>query len=402
MIVIVFIKFMAHPYTIQQSLINLNMKDKNQSLYYGKFISLILLGLVVYQCAGVSTKNTKSKEEFYKEEDFKRVNKIDIHCHIDTKRPAFMEQAIDDNFHILTINTDAPIGVTIEEQQDLANFQRKAFPGHLTYLTTFSMKGWDNPDWQEKTIAYLENSFSQGAIGIKVWKNIGMVEKDKDGKLIMINSPKFDPIFDYLGKKGMPVCGHLGEPKNCWLPLDQMTVNNDKKYFKEHPEYHMYLHPEFPSYENQIIARDNMLRKHPNLHFMGAHLGSLEWSVDELAKHFDMFPNMTVDMAARMCHIEKQVQADRQKVIDFFIKYQNRIIYGTDEGDYYEGSETDPVKLKERAHSVWTRDWKFLTSDEPMTSWEVDGKFKGLKLPKEVIDKIYYKNAIQWFPGILK
>jgi len=178
-----------------------------------------------------------------------------------------------------------------------------------------------------------------------------------------------------------------------------MTVNNDKQYFKEHPEYHMYLHPDFPSYEDQIRARDNMLKKHPNLHFMGAHLGSLEWSVDELAKHFDMFPNMTVDMAARTCHLEKQAEADWQKVYDFFVKYQDRIIYGTDEGDWV-GTEADPVKLKEKVHSVWARDWEFLSSGDTLTSWEVNGKFKGLKLPKEVLEKIYYKNAVKWFPGV--
>ena len=327
------------------------------------------------------------------------MEKIDIHCHLRVDRHAFMEQSVEYNFRILTINTDASVSPTVEEQQEYALKQIKAFPGHLAYLTTFSMKGWDDSDWKGKTIASLENSFKQGAIGIKVWKNIGMIEKDKDGKFIMIDDPKFDPILDYVEKRGMPICGHLGEPKNCWLPLEKMTVNNDKKYFKEHPEYHMYLHPDFPSYEDQINARDNMLRKHPNLRFMGAHLGSLEWSIDELAKHLDTFPNMAVDMAARMCHIEKQTGENRQKVYDFFIKYQDRIIYGTDESDG-NGADADPAKLKEKVLAVWLRDWKFLTSDESMSSWEVDGSFKGLKLPKEVIRKIYYTNATKWFPGV--
>ncbi len=337
-----------------------------------------------------------AENEFYTETDFATVDKIDIHCHINTTRTDFMEQAVADNFKILTINTYAPIG-TLEEQQEQALFQQKAFPQHLEYLTSFSMDGWDNDDWFKNAMAYLEQSFKNGAIGVKVWKNIGMVDKDKDGNFIMIDNPKFDPIFTSLEEKGIPLCGHLGEPRNCWLPIDSMSVNNDKAYFKDNPEYHMYLHPEFPSYEEQILARDNMLDKHPKLKFMGAHLGSLEWSVDELAAHFDKYENFTVDMAARICHIQKQTQQDWQKVHDFFIKYQDRIIYATDGGDYH-GSPSDPVKLKEHAHEVWTRDWKFLTTDKPMTSWEVDGEFKGLKLPKTVIDKIYYKNAVTLFP----
>jgi len=377
--------------------LNINMMTSNKNflpwIRFMMIISLILMGQACLQ------KKT-AQPEFCSADDFKKMTKIDIHCHISVERPAFMELAVEDNFRILTINTEASgAEPPIEEQQRCALLQRKAFPGRLAYLTTFSMKGWDDADWQKNALAYLQESFKNGAIGIKVWKNIGMVEKDKDGKFIMIDNPKFDTIFNYLEMKGIPVCGHLGEPKNCWLPLDQMTVNNDKQYFKEHPQYHMFLHPDFPTYEAQINARDNLLRKHPGLHFMGAHLGSLEWSVDELARHFDEFPNMAVDMAARMCHIEKQAQADWQKVHDFFIKYQDRIIYGTDEGDW-PGAEADPAKLKAKTHEVWTRDWKFLTSDSTMTSWEVDGSFKALKLPREVVEKIYYKNALKWFPGV--
>jgi predicted TIM-barrel fold metal-dependent hydrolase len=134
---------------------------------------------------------------------------------------------------------------------------------------------------------------------------------------------------------------------------------------------------------------------------MGAHLGSMEWSVDLMAEHFERFPNLTVDMAERICHIEVQVQDDWQKVRDFFIKYQDRIIYGTDMGDY-EGSEADPVKLKEIIHAQWKSDWKFLTTNETMASEKVNGEFKGLKLPREVVEKIYYINAEKVFPELKK
>ncbi len=331
-------------------------------------------------------------------DDFKAMNKIDIHCHVNVERQAFMQQAVADNFRILSLNTDAFATLPIEEQQQIVLDQMKVFPDNLAYLTTFSMKGWDEPGWQEKSIAYLKESFDKGAIGVKVWKNIGMVEKDKDGNFIMIDNAKFDPVIDFIEKSGKTLCGHLGEPKNCWLPIDQMTVNNDKKYFAEHPQYHMYLHPEFPSYEQQIAARDSMLKKHPHIRFMGAHLGSLEWSVDELAKHFDEFPNMTVDMAERVCHLEVQSQKDREKVRNFFIKYQDRILYGTDMGDY-DGAEKDPEKLKAVTHETWLNDWRYFTTDDTISNWKVNGIFHGLKLPREVIDKIYYKNAEREFPG---
>jgi predicted TIM-barrel fold metal-dependent hydrolase len=132
---------------------------------------------------------------------------------------------------------------------------------------------------------------------------------------------------------------------------------------------------------------------------MGAHLGSLEWSLDEMASHFDMFPNMSVDMAARISHVENHARNDWQKVHDFFIKYQDRIIYGTDQGDW-RGAEADPAIFKAGIHEVWMHDWAFMTTDSTMTAPEVNGSFKGLELPREVIEKIYYKNALKWFPGV--
>lgn len=373
------------------------MKKQVQKRLSG--IAFYLAGIVFAVLAVGFYSNKPYK--FCTEADFQKMDKIDIHCHVNTDRFAFMEQAVDDNFRILTINTDAPVGLTIEEQEEAALYQIKEYPHHLAYLTTFSLEGWDKNDWQEKTLARLKESFKKGAIGVKVWKNIGMVEKDKNGNFIMIDDPKFDPIFDYLAANDIPVCGHLGEPRNCWLPLEEMTVNNDREYFKENTVYHMYLHPEYPSYEEQIAARDRMLEKHPDLTFMGAHLGSMEWSVDLMAKHFDRFPNMTVDMAERMCHIEVQAQEDWQKVRDFFIKYQDRIIYGTDRGDY-NGAEADPVELKEHVHEEWKNDWEFLTTDKNITSWKVNGEFKGLKLPRKVVEKIYYKNAGKVFPEFRK
>ena len=191
----------------------------------------------------------------------------------------------------------------------------------------------------------LKDSFSKGAIAVKVWKNIGMELKDNDNNFVMIDHPKFEPVFDFLVKNNIPLIGHLGEPKNCWLPVEKMTVQGDVNYFSTHPKYHMYLHPEYPSYEDQVNARDRMLEKHPGLQFIGAHLGSLEWSVDELAKRLDKFPDMAVDTASRISHLQYQAKTNWQKIHDFCIKYQDRIIYGT---DIIINEVKDPEEIKNR------------------------------------------------------
>ena len=142
-----------------------------------------------------------------------------------------------------------------------------------------------------------------------------------------------------------------------------------------------------------------MLEKHPELKFMGAHLASLEWSVDEVAKFFDRFPNATVDLSARMCHLQLQAQENRGKVRNFIIKYQNRIIYGVDMVITRETNE-NPGELTKNAHEAWFNDWLFLATDKTLEVGEVDGVFKGLKLPRKVLEKIYRENAEKMFPGI--
>jgi predicted TIM-barrel fold metal-dependent hydrolase len=232
-------------------------------------------------------------------------------------------------------------------------------------------------------------------VAVKVWKNIGMEFRDKDSVLIMIDDPKFDPIFAHLAEIGIPLVGHLGEPKNCWLPLNEMTTKNDSNYFANNPQYHMYLHPEYPSYEEQMNARDRMLDKNPDLVFIGCHLASLEWSVDELAKWLDKYPNTAVDMAARMGQLFYQTREDRNKVREFFIKYQDRLLYGTDIIDHGGNKESFQAQM----HNTWLLDWEYLVSNHNLKSDLIDGDFLGLQLPKSVINKIYAENAKKWYKG---
>jgi predicted TIM-barrel fold metal-dependent hydrolase len=370
-----------------------------KTFQYFIFPYLLFLGSFVQNCSQTKiaeSRKGKSEPEFYTTEDYKSVEKFDTHVHINTDDPTFIKLSEEDNFRLLDIIDDRPFGLSMEEQQKIAILQMKAFPGRVSFATTFSVKNWNNDDWQEQTIIFLKNSFSQGAIAVKIWKNIGMELKDKNGKFVMIDNPRFDPIFDFLAKNKITLIGHNGEPKDCWLPLDEMTVKGNKNYYSQHPEYHIYLHPEYPSYDDQIRARDNMLEKHPDLKFIGAHLGSLEWSLDELAKRLDKFPNMAVDLS-RMTNLQIHAITNWQKTHDFFIKYQDRLLYGTDRG--VERAK-NPNELKKNVHDAWLRHWKFFTTDEKMLEPAVEGEVNGLKLPCEVVDKIYRKNAEKWLPGI--
>ena len=335
-----------------------------------------------------------AQDNYYSLGDFATVDKIDTHIHVSTHKAGFVEQARKDNFKLLNIVVDLSKGHEfIKEQYGYCMSQKSKYPDDFEVVTSFSIADWDNPDWVKNTISWLKKSFDEGAVGVKVWKNIGMVFRDKNGKLVTIDDPKFDSIFSYIAANKKVLVGHLGEPKNCWLPLNAMTVNNDRVYYEEHPQYHMYKHPELPSYEAHIAARDRMLEKNPDLVFVGAHMGSLEWSVDELAERLDKFPNMSIDLAARIGQVFQKTIADRKRVRDFFIKYQDRVLYAT---DLQDNGSIDPDELQKKIHTAWLLDWQFFVTDEVMTSDRVNAQFKGLKLPKEVVDKIYSKNAKKW------
>lgn len=335
-------------------------------------------------------------DKYYFIDDFSSVRKIDSHVHINSNKGYFEEQAIKDNFILITLGVDHGDSVNIRRQQENATYSAIKYPGKVFYGPTFlfDTAGWGTDSWSRKIMAQLDKDISGGAITVKIWKNIGMTVRDRSGKFIMADDPGMDPVVRFIKSKGLPVTGHLGEPRNCWLPLDQMTVSSDSSYFAEHPEYHMFLHPEYPSYEDQIKARDNLLAKNPDLIFIGCHLGSLEWNVDSLAGRLDRFPNMAVDMSARICHLQYQSAHDKKRVRDFCIKYQDRLLYGTDTGD---NGNSDPGRFKNNMHETWLDDWKYFATEDEMTSDKFRGKFTGLKLPKEVVDKIYSGNAIKWY-----
>jgi len=335
-------------------------------------------------------------DKYYSEDDFASVRKIDSHIHINSDKGHFEEIARTDNFVLVTLNVDHGDTLNLADQLRFATLSARRNRGMVFYGPTFyfDTAGWGTNSWSQKIISYLDNSLTEGAVTVKIWKNIGMTVRDRSGKFIMVDNPGLENVFEFIKSKNLPVTGHIGEPRNCWLPLSEMTVRSDTSYFAANPQYHMFLHPEFPSYSDQIKARDNLLKAHPDLKFIGCHLASIEWNVDTLARKLDEFPNMVVDMSARICHLQYQSATDRKRVRDFCIRYQDRLLYGTDVG---YSDRQDPDVFKKEMHETWLDDWKYFATDVSMRSDKFRGTFKGLHLPKTVIDKIYRHNAVKWY-----
>lgn len=328
--------------------------------------------------------------------DFDRVDKIDAHMHLhNTDSTFFMKQARKDKFKVLSINVDYHDFPAVEQQQRVAIAMHKVNPEGYAFVATFSMQGFGQPDWVDNTLSQLDKAVADGAIGIKIWKNVGMGAVDQEGKLIMVDDVRLDPIINYSIRKQLVVLGHQGEPKNCWLPLAEMTVNNDREYFKNHPQFHMYLHPESPSYEQQMAARDAMLSRHSKMRFVGVHLASLEWSVDELARFLDRFPLANVDISARIEQLQHQSGLDREKVRQFFIRYQDRIMYGS---DLAQSSEQTDRQFASDAHHTWRQQWRYFNTNQRFKVVGMNRLVQGLALPKQVVDKIYRINIMTQYP----
>jgi len=328
--------------------------------------------------------------------DFATVRKIDAHVHDNSPSTAFVGVARECGFSILTISVDYPDFPPMADQQGVAKTHHSAYPDEEAWAATFSMTGWGEPGWAASTIAHLDSALRDGAVAVKFWKNIGMVVRNAEGKLVMIDDPGLDTVFNYLIARGVPIVCHCGEPRDCWLPVSGMMSNDMKEYFTHHPQYHMYEHPEMPSYEAQIGARNHRLERSPGMKFMGAHLGSLEWDVDTLAAFLDRFPGASVDLAARIDYLQIQSQRNRDKVRAFFAKYADRLIYAT---DLVFNPPDDTAAFKTATAEKWRSDWAYLATDSLMSQPLVTGAFQGLGLAKPVIDKIYRENAERLFAG---
>jgi predicted TIM-barrel fold metal-dependent hydrolase len=343
-------------------------------------------------------------EQPYTADDFARVRKFDAHVHANTDDHDFLDVARKDGFEILSINVDYPDFPPLGEQARVAHKLQADDPAHVHFVTTFSMKGFGKSGWTQETNRTIDSEIRQGALGVKVWKNIGMIEQDASGRLIMLDDRGFDGVMQHIEELKVPLIAHQAEPKNCWLPLEAMTTDNDRSYFREHPEYHMYLHPEQPSYESLMAARDHFVARHPKLKFVGAHLASLEWSVDALAKFLDAYPNATVDLAARMSQVQYQSNSDYEKVRRFFIRYQDRILYGSDltknpltSTERAQNPPIDPAQFPKEADAFWRSDWAYLATATAQHIDAIQADAIGLALPRSVVDKIYFLNARRVF-----
>lgn len=328
---------------------------------------------------------------------FDAMPKIDAHAHVYVDMPEFNAMLARCNVRVINICDGGNDPALLKAKRAWVQALHENHPTRYFFCPTFDLTRRNESGYVEDVIQYLDDAFAQGAVMVKIYKEVGLELKTPDGAWLMPDDPVFDPIYEHMAKSGKPMLAHFAEPLAAWLPLDQESVHYN--YYARHPEWHFYTQKDIPSHETVIAARSRVLKRHPDLVMIGAHLGSLEHDVKVLGAYLDQYPNFHVDIAARSADLSRQPAKD---VRDFFLKYQDRILYGSDIGvDLPESGTRSPeetAKIAGNAEGHYRRDWTYFSGAGTV---EVKGKsVECLALPREVLEKFYYKNAERLIPGL--
>ena len=235
------------------------------------------------------------------------------------------------------------------------------------------------PDLGERAAREFERAIKSGAKGLKIWKDFGLRVRDASGKLIPVDSPRLDPLWQTAGEFGVPVLIHVGDPVAFFQPPDDSNERWDE--LQRTPEWSFHG-PEYPPLENLIQALENVITRHPRTTFIGAHVGCYAENLAYVAGMLNRLPNYYIDIGARIAELGRQPNTARH----FFLRYADRIVFGTD-------NPPDPKTYRIYYRCLETRDdcfpyWK--PDDRP---WQGRWYIHGLGLPDAVLQRIYYQNA---------
>ncbi len=237
------------------------------------------------------------------------------------------------------------------------------------------------PGWAEKAVAQLEADAAAGAAGIgELGKGLGLSIKKADGTRLRIDDPALDPVWQAAARLKLPVFIHTADPPAFWKPIDysnerwlELALFPNRRYPPE----------QYPPFERLMTERDNLLRRHPATTFVIAHLGWHGNDLDRLGKLLSL-PNVYTEVGAVLYDIGRQPRAAH----DFFIKYQDRILFGKD--------SFQPEEYPYYWRVFETRDDYF----DYYRGYHAFWKLYGIDLPDEVLKKVYYANALRITAGL--
>jgi predicted TIM-barrel fold metal-dependent hydrolase len=268
----------------------------------------------------------------------------------------------------------------------------KRYPGRFAAFTMADFAQWDDPvllrddSFADRCIGHLEEDMAKGACGLKVTKELGLRFRDRDGAMLPVDDKRLFPVWRRAGELGIPVLIHVSDPIAFFLPFD--AENEHYLTLREFPGW-SFQSSHFSKWE-LLEQRNRMIAAHPDTTFLLPHMANLPEDLASVGRLLDQFPNVVIDFSARIDELGRQPYTAR----DFFIHYQDRVLFGLD-------MPVSPEAYRCYYRFLETRDEYFDYPDYigrfgVYTRW----KLYGLHLPDEVLAKLYYKNAQRVIPGV--
>jgi len=308
---------------------------------------------------------------------------VDAHGHLRGNDPARIDQMVRvmDEMNMATfVNLSGGSGEGLK-----ANIAatKGRYPGRFVVYANVDFSGIGEPDWGTAAAAQLEADGKAGAQGLKIYKNLSMVQTDIDGQRVAADDPRIDPVWAKAGELGIPVLIHVGEPSPFWEPWDEH--NERWLELKQFPNRRRDDASRFASYEQTMGEQHNLFRNHPETTFINAHLGWLGNDLARLGELLDELPNVYTELGAVLAEIGRQPLTAGA----FLTKYQDRVLMGKD-------SWGPPAEYHVYFRVLETRDEYFDYYRKRHAHW----KMYGVGLSDEVLEKIYFRNALKIIPGM--
>ncbi|HEV2401054.1 MAG TPA: amidohydrolase family protein [Candidatus Sulfotelmatobacter sp.] len=266
----------------------------------------------------------------------------------------------------------------------------KSFPGRFYTFTEPSYNRFLDAKYPQIQADAIEQAHRNGARGLKILKTLGLYLRENltSGKLVRVDDPRFDPMWDACAQFNMPVAIHVSDPVAFFTPTDRFNERYEE--LNNHPDWSFYGR-DYPSNAELLEARNRVFERHPKTQFLVLHVGNFAENLDNVSDNLERFPNMTVDIAARIGELGRQPRRSRR----FFDRFQDRILFGTDATPH--GDETPQQLFNEKLYEIY---YRFLeTADEyfdyaparvpPQGRWRI----YGIELPESILKKVYYQNA---------
>ena len=308
---------------------------------------------------------------------------IDIHTHHRDVTPDRIKRLIADMDGLnMGALVNSPVGGGHGKWVVNANAaMQAAAPGRFAVMTNIDYAGLDDADFPARAAAQVEADIKAGAVGLKVWKHLGMMLKDGQGQRIKADDPRFDGVWAVCAKYKIPVLIHTADPAGLFQPMDK--DNERWLELKLRANRNQSEQTNF-TWDQLIAEQHSLFSRHPQTIFINAHMGWLANDLDRLGALLDRLPNVYTEIGAITSDLGRQPRAAKR----FLTKYQDRVLFGKDTYNvseyhvYFRLLETDdeyfdPIR---KYHGIW--------------------KLYGLDLSDDVLKKLYYKNALRIFPGL--